>query len=211
MAQIAVSPINAQLTPARFFVMDPIKSIDAYMQIRDAALGLVIGKIQEKGSLPANYDVRPITPVDDFGLFTGTSPYNGYAMDWSISTGASSGQIGGTIYTSLSGAGNTIVYGTMPSDRYTAFYGTEIQTPGTPAEVYWKFTSGANIKSIWFLQDLLGFDYPRASTRQVPVWGSQEPCTHVLYTAAQQTVVDAHLTLWAEPVGTTITASNLRA
>jgi len=203
MASVTVGPFQAQNSPARYFVMDPIKGIDDFRNYRDGALGLLAGKIREKGSTPATYDVRPVSPGDDLISIQAASSYAG---DWSVASGA----IGST-GSSLAGAGNTIVTGTMPQDRYTVFYGTEIETPATPPEIMWKFSAGANVKSVWFLQELLGFEFPRAVTRQAPVWGPSETFTHVLYAVAAQPVVDAHLTLWAEPTGITITASTLRA
>ena len=208
MTQVSVGPIVSQGTPSRYFVMDPIKSVDEFRNLRDAALGLLVGKIQEVGGLPANYDVRPISPLDDFGLFQATSTANGYAADWSIL--ASTVALGSTLGASLAGTGAAIINGTMPQNRFMTLYGTELQTQGTPPEVMWKFASAANVKSIWFVQDLLGFDYPRASTRQVPVWGPSEIEQHYLYAVASQPVTDVHLSLWAEPVGTTITAANLK-
>jgi hypothetical protein len=203
MANTSLGPFNSQQSPARFFVMDPIKSIEDYERLRDGAFGILAGKMTEKGQIPQAYDVRPISPLDDLmSISTGSS----FAADWSIASSALS-----NVTASLSSAGNTIVSGTMPQDRFMVIYGTEIETPGTAPEVYWKWSAGANTKSIWFLQDLFGFEYPRAVTRQVPTWGPSEPVTAICYVVAQQPVVDAHLTLWSEPNGTTITASTLRA
>jgi hypothetical protein len=205
MTSVSVGPIVSQGTPSRYFVMDPIKSVDEFRNLRDAALGLLVGKIQEVGGLPANYDVRPVSPLDDFNLFQSTAVASAYAADWSIVAASLT-----NVTASLSSAGNAIVNGTMPQNRFLTLYGTELQTQGTPPEVMWKFASQANVKSIWFVQDLLGFDYPRASTRQVPVWGPSEISQHYVYVVASQPVTDVHLSLWAEPVGTTITAANLK-
>jgi len=203
MPAVESGPFNSQNAPARFFVMDPIKSIDDYQRLRDGALGILTQKLREKGQISQSYDVRPVSPLDDLiSVSTGSS----FAADWSIASAALSNTTA-----SLSSAGNTILAGTMPQDRFMVIYGTEIQTPGTAPEVYWKFTAGANTKSIWFLQDLFGFEFPRAVTRQVPTWGPSEPCNAICYVVNQQPVVDAHLTLWAEPASTTITATTLRA
>ncbi len=203
MADITATPFANQQSPARFFVMDHIKSIDAYQALRDGALGLIIAKMRIKGQTPAAYDVRPISPLDDLiSVSSGSS----FAGDWSIASSALSNTTA-----SLSSAGNTIVSGSMPQDRFMVFYGTELQTPATAPEVYWKWTAGANVKSVWFLQDLFGFDLPRGSTRQAPVWGPSDNMSAVCYVVAQQPVVDAHLTLWAEPFGITITATALQA
>lgn len=205
MATISPAQMQSQGLPTRLFVLDPVKNIAEYQVARDAAYGLIMGRITGKGGLPGDYDVRPISPGDDLtsANFATSSNYNG---DWSIGS-ASITETTGSFLT----GGNTILSGTMPQDRYMVFYGSEIQTPGSPPEIGWVFKSGANVKAWWAFQELLGFDHPRAIARLAPVSGPSEPVAQLCISVAALAVQDAHLTLWAEPIGTSITAANLRA
>ena len=101
--------------------------------------------------------------------------------------------------------------GQFPQNRAAVFWGIAIETPGTPVEVWWKFFSGANVKQIFMLQELLSFENPRAVTRQAPTYGASDLINLVLGVVANQPVVDVFLTLWAEPTATTITSGALQA
>ncbi len=201
-----ISPglIQSQGTPARIFVLDPIKSIAEFQAARDAAFGLLIGRVQGKGSLPANYDYRPISPADDLTTANYATSAN-WNPDWSIGSASLSATTG-----SILSSENTILSGVQPQDRYMVFYGTDVETPGTPVEVGWVFKSGSNIKAVWLLQDILGFEHPRAIARLQPVYGPSDSVAITAAVAAQAPITDVHFTLWAEPLGTTVTAANLR-
>jgi len=202
MATINPTPTVGQKTPTRFFVLrplDPYAGTAQFEQYREMAYGLVVGRILQFGQIPATYDVRPANPSDDFSGFT--SAYN---SDWSIPSGSI-----GTTDGKLSGAGNIVLTGSMPTNRFITIYGTEIQTPSTPVEIGWLFKSGNNVKTAWVLTDLFGYMNPRGVTAQMPLWGSNDPMSHVLIADAAQPVIDVHLSLWGEPTGTTITASNI--
>ncbi len=202
MASINPTPTVPQKTPTRLFLLKPldiVTGLGTFEQYREMAYGLVVGRILQFGQLPASYDVRPANPSDDFATLTSS-----YGSDWSITAAdvtVTDGKLGG--------AGNTILSGTMPTNRFFTVYGTQIQTPGTPVEVGWLFKSGNNVKTAWVLTDLWGYPNPRAVTGQMPLYGSNDPMTHTLIADAAQPVIDVHYTLWGEPSGTTITASNI--
>jgi hypothetical protein len=200
-------PNQQQFTPTRFFVLDPIPPFDPslYIQARDVAYLLLAQKVVDMGQIPAAYDVRPINPNDDFGLLQGTV-VNYFEDDWSIASSHVTDTSG-----DFSGTGNQILGGQFPQNRAAVFWGVAIETPGTPFEVWWKFFSGANVKQIFLLQELLSFQNPRAVTRQVPTYGASDLISMVLGAVGAGTIVDAFLTLWAEPTATTITAGALQS
>ena len=201
-------PNQPLFLPTRLFVLDPIPPYDPslYIQGRDQGYGILAQKIDDMGQIPAAYDVRPINPVDDFGLLQGTVT-NYFADDWSVAAA----HISDTTGSIASGTGSTILNGQFPQNRAAVFWGIAIETPSTPVEVAWKFGSGANIKQVWLLQELLSFQNPRAVSRQMPVYGASDLISMILAAVAAQPIVDAFLTLWAEPQGTTITASGITA
>jgi hypothetical protein len=208
MTQVSSSTYSSQRAPTRTFGTIVIKTVDDFYTYRDAAYALTVNSIQQWGQTPAAYDVRPISPVDDFGLFTPLSTLS-YSGDWSIASGALPNTGG-----ALNATGNLILNGTMPQQRWMVLYGTELLTNTPAPEVMWKFSSGSNVKSIWFVQDLFGWasiERPKLASNQIPVWGPANPCTHTLYVTGQRAVYDVHLTQWAEPTGYTITASNVTA
>ena len=209
MSGVSTSPLTSQsqASPTRYFVLIPLRDVGDFVYFRELGYGNLVSKITGKGGIPADYDVRPFLPGDDQSTFQGTNPATYYAPDWSITAAKAGVDTSGT----FDGAGNPILTGQMPQDRFLILYGTEVQTPGTPPEIAWKFTTGSNIKTGWMLQDILGWEYPRCSTLQQPIWGPSELIGHYLITVAAAPVVDVHYTLWAEPQGTTITASSVRA
>ncbi|HTT74208.1 MAG TPA: hypothetical protein VMG99_08750 [Thermoplasmata archaeon] len=201
-------PSQQQFAPTRYFVLDPIPPFDPslYIQARDTAYLLLAQKVVDMGQIPSAYDVRPINPYDDFALLQGTV-VDYFNDDWSIGSAHT-----GTDNTgSFSGTGNQILSGQFPQNRAAVFWGIAIETPGTPYEVWWKFYSGANVKQIFMLQELLSFQNPRAVSRQVPTYGASDLINLVLGNVGSGTVVDVFLTLWAEPTATTITAGALQA
>jgi|GEM_PF-5887181 len=207
MSGVSTSPLTSQsqASPTRYFVLNPLRDVGDFVYYRELAYGNLVSKITGKGGIPADYDVRPFLPGDDQSTFQG-SPTTNYAPDWSIlaaNVTVTNGQ--------FDGAGNPILTGQMPQDRFLILFGTEVQTPGTPPEIAWKFTTGSNIKTGWMLQDVLGWEYPRCATLQMPTWGPSELIGQYLIAVAQAAVVDVHYSLWAEPQGTTITASSVRA
>jgi hypothetical protein len=203
---VNTSPLvsQSQAAPTRYFVLIPLRDVGDFVYYRELAYGNLVSRIVGKGGIPADYDVRPFLPADDGAQFQG-SVTNNYAADWSILASAV------TTTNGLFSGGNTILTGQMPQDRFLILYGTEVQTPGTPPEIAWKFLTGSNIKTGWMLQDLLGWEYPRCGTLQQPNWGPSELITHSVVSVASAAIVDVHYSLWAEPQGTTITASSLRA
>lgn len=205
MPTINANPMATQQTPTRLFLMDPVKSVEEFRTARAGAYNVLVGLIVQKGQTPAAYDVRSINPADDFSS-TNFGTIN-YGADWSVAGTVIGSNTSGSVLSGLT----TVLSGTMPQDRFMDFYGTSLETPGTPPEIAWVFKSGSNVKTIWFLQDLLGYEHPRAVSRQVPAYGPSDSVTQQLAAVSASLVVDAHLTLWAEPTGTTITASNLTA
>jgi hypothetical protein len=185
--------------------MTPVKSVEELMNVRDLAYANIVGKMVEKGQMPSSYDVRPVSPYDDLTANT-TFTTQQFAPDWSILANVITDATG-----ALTGTGNTILAGAMPQDRFLINYGLAIETPGSPAEVMWSFKGGANTKCVYFLQDLMGYEHPRAVTSIMPCWGPTDPLTWLVYAVAARPVQDVHYTFWGEPTGTTITASNLRA
>jgi hypothetical protein len=207
MSSSSSSPLvsQSQAAPTRYFTLIPLRDVGDFVYFRELSYGNLVAKITGKGGIPADYDVRPFLPGDDQSQFQGSTTTN-YAPDWSIA--AASVTVTNGLF---SGAGNLILGGQMPQDRFFIMYGTEVQTPGTPPEIAWKFTTGSNIKTGWMLQDVLGWEYPRCATLQQPTWGPSELIGQYLIAVAAAPVVDVHYTLWAEPQGTTITASAVRA
>lgn len=201
-------PSQSQYAPTRYFVLDPIPPFDPslYIQARDTAYFVLAQKVVDMGQLAANYDVRPLNPYDDFALLQGTV-VDHFSDDWSISSAYTGTDVTGA----FSGTGNQILSGQFPQNRAAVFWGIAIETPGTPVEVWWKFFSGANVKQIFMLQELLSFENPRAVTRQAPTYGASDLINLVLGVVANQPVVDVFLTLWAEPTATTITSGALQA
>jgi hypothetical protein len=204
----SVSQTASQQAPTRFFGLQVVSSLGDFYSARDVAYGMIVANIQSLGGLPANYDVRPVSPLDDFGLFQGSTT-NNYAGDWTIAAAAIADTAG-----SLSTNGNTILNGQMPQNRWLTMYGSELLTNPPAPEIAWKFKSGMNIKSVWLVQDIWGWQdvtRPKFTTPTIPSWNPSDLISHVLYATGSRTVYDVQWTLWAEPTGTTITASNLTA
>jgi len=209
MTQVSnVSQIQNQLTPTRFFGLKVVYTLDQFYEARDAAYGMTVGKILQVGGTTTNYDIRPVSPLDDFTLLQGSAT-NNYAGDWTIAASAITDTAG-----SLGTAGNTILNGTMPQNRWLTMYGSELLTNPPGPEIAWKLKSGANVKTIWLVQDIWGWQditRPKFTTTLLPSWNPSELINHTLYAAGSRIVYDVHWTLWAEPTGYTITASNLTA
>jgi hypothetical protein len=209
----STNPYSSQNTPARFYGLIIIKDLQDFYAYRDSAYGLIVQSITNKGKQPAGYDIRPVSPIDDFNTVSnvpgGVNNYNG---DWSISsavitdTGAS-----------FSGVGNTALAGQMPQSRWLTIFGTELLSAAPGAEVAWRFKNGANTKALWMIQDLWGWNssgsagFPKAAAQIIPVWNPSEPVYHIVYATAARTIYDVHYSLWAEPTGTTITGNLVRA
>jgi hypothetical protein len=211
LSMTTVTSVNksvSQQAPTRFFGLQVVYTIDDFYQARDTAYGMMVANIDAMGGNTANYDVRPVSPIDDFGLLQG-SPTNNYAGDWSISSGSISDTAG-----SLGTAGNPILKGTMPQNRWLTMYGTQLLSNPPGPEIAWKFLSGANIKTIWLLQDIWGWQdvtRPKCISTTIPSWNPSDLIAHTLYATGSRIVYDVHWTLWAEPVGYTISAANLTA
>ncbi len=202
MAEISPNPSQSQRKPTRMFQLHPVKSLEDYFRYRELAYGNIVGKIKEAGQTVNNYDVRPASPADDFASIT----TNNYQPDWSLLSSVitvTDGKIGGT--------GNTVLSGSMPTNRFLLLYGTSIQTQGTAPEVAWVYKSGANVKNIFQLDELFGFEHPRALAELMPAWGSDDAITHNVVAVSAAAVWDVPYSYWGEVTGTTITASNTRA
>lgn len=203
-AVVNQNPSQSQNRPTRLFVIHPLRGLEDYFRYRELAYGNIVGKLREFGMTPASFDVRPASPADDFSGSTFTT--NAFAGDWSIAAASITVTDG-----KLLGSGNSILAGTMPVNRFMVHYGVTVETQGTPPETAWVFKSGSNIKQIYQLQDILGFEHPRAVSELMPAWGSSDPITELLIAVSAQPVTDVLSTLWAEPQGTVVTASNTRA
>ena len=205
MVAVSAAPFQSQRTASRLFVLNPVKSVEEMMRQRDLAFANVATKMVEKGQIPAAYDVRPVSPYDDF---SGNSTFTtvNYAPDWSVTAAHITDTSG-----SIAAAGNTLVTGTMPQDRFLLVYGVSVETPATPSEVALMFKAGANLKNIFLLQELLGYEHPRATSSIQPAWGPSDSLTIASANVAANPTDDVLYTFWGEPTGNTITASNLRA
>ena len=88
MAELGISqnPAQSQRRPTRYFVLHPIRSLEEFFRYRELAYGNIVGKIREDGKTSAAFDVRPVSPADDFSGSTFTT--NNFAGDWSIAASA---------------------------------------------------------------------------------------------------------------------------
>jgi hypothetical protein len=207
---IDARPEASQEKPTRVFLLDPLSeyTVEQFYLARDVAYTEVVVAIKNRSLMPSAFDVRPTNPVTDFDLLTGASPVNNFFDDWSISSGIitnTSGDIN-----QVNGTVNQVVGGTMPLQRFLCFWGISIET-SPPFEVFWKFFNGANVKTIWFLQELFSFPNPRATSKQIPVWGQADPIGINIGAVQAVDVFDVFYSLWAEPTATSITSGSLQA